>query len=150
MARWRGSRTLHSMLEDSDEATKQAIAVPRSILIVSATAPLVRRCREIAPRVGVVFCHECTLATLTTMAVERKPLAILFPEHLYAFDAAEFDALARDVQASVFALASEISDHELEAGLQDALLRAELLRQPEPPSSRYAVVPHTHRRPKRR
>jgi hypothetical protein len=134
--------------EEDDERTKSIIA-PRSIMIVGMTRALAKRCRDAAAGARVLFVHEADLASLTNLAAERKPLAILFPEHVYAFDSLEFDALARDIQASVVPLGPDISDEELSLRLDDALMRAELLRQPDPPSSRYAVVPETHRRPKR-
>jgi hypothetical protein len=134
---------------DDGEATRSIIS-PRSILLVSAPTDIAKRCRAAAARAKVLFAYECDLATLTNMAAERKPLAIIFPEHIYDFDSAEFDALARDIQATIVALEPGLSDDELVARLDDAFLRAELLRQPEASSGRYAVVPETHRRPKRR
>jgi len=139
------------MFEDPDdgEATRSIVST-RAILLVSAPADLAKRCRAAAARAKVLVAYECDLATLTNTAAEHKPLAILFPEHIYDFDSAEFDALARDIQAIVVALEPDLGDEELVARLDDALLRAELLRQPEASSGRYAVVPETHRRPKRR
>lgn len=136
--------------QKDDEAATRALIVPRSILLVSAPQALAKRCRRVAVRTKELLTLECDLASLTNSAVERKPLAIVFPEHVYAFDSAEFDALARDVQASVVVLDPDITDEELDISLAAAVLRAEHLRQPGPPSSRYAVVPETPRRPKRR
>ena len=136
-------------MSHDEEATKESVLIARSLLLVSLTPELSRRCRVAARRAHVLFCHECTLSTLNNMAVERRPLAIVFPEQLYAFDAAEFDALARDVQASVVVLAGELSEDTLDALLEDALTAAELRRQVDSPTGRYALIPPTHRRPKR-
>jgi hypothetical protein len=136
------------MIHD-DEATK-AVNTPRSVVLVSSAEALAARCREICLRARVILIVESDLAALTNTAVERKPLAILFPDDIYAFDSAEFDALARDIQASVVTLEPNITDEVVEARLAEAILRAELLRQPEQPSSRYVLVPDGPRRPKRR
>ena len=55
----------------------------------------------------------------------------MFPDDIYAFDSAEFDALARDIQAAVVTLEPGVTDEVIEARLAEALLRAELLRQPD-------------------
>jgi hypothetical protein len=137
------------MFEEQDDEQTRANFAPRSLVLVSMTQALAKRCRDAAARARVLFVHEANLASLTNMAAELKPLVLLFPEHVYAFDSLEFDALARDIQASVMPLDPGISDEELDRRLEDALLRAELLRQPEVRSSRYVVVTETHRRPKR-
>lgn len=136
------------MIED-DVATR-AVNAPRSVLLVSSSEALAARCRAICVRARVILVPESDLSALTNAAVERKPLALLFPDDVYAFDSAEFDALARDIQASVVLLEPDITDEELETRLLDAVLRAELLRQPGAPSSRYVLVPDGPRRPKRR
>jgi hypothetical protein len=136
------------MIED-DVATR-AVNTPRSVVLVSSSEPLAARCRQICLRAHVILVVESDLAALTNTAVERKPLALLFPDDIYAFDSAEFDALARDIQSSVVTLEPDVTDEEIEARLTEALLRAELLRQPELPSSRYVLVPEGPRRPKRR
>ena len=136
-------------MASDDEATRAAVYLPRSLLLVSLTPELSRRCKEAARRVHVLFSHECTLATLHNTAAECRPMVLVFPEQLYHFDAAEFEALARDVQASVVVLSAALSDEALDILLDEALTAAELRRQPEPASGRYAVIPPTHRRPKR-
>jgi hypothetical protein len=73
-----------------DDATK-AVKTPRSVVLVSSAEALAARCREICIRARVILIVESDLAALTNTAVERKPLVILFPDHIYAFDSAEFD-----------------------------------------------------------
>ncbi|WP_437768597.1 hypothetical protein WMF27_12710 [Sorangium sp. So ce281] len=132
-----------------DEATK-AVNAPRAVLLVGSSEALAARCRGMCLRARVMLIVESDLAALTNTAVERKPLALLFPDDIYAFDSAEFDALARDIQAAVVTLEPGVTDEVIEARLAEALLRAELLRQPEPSSSRYVLVPEGPRRSKRR
>jgi hypothetical protein len=50
----------------------------------------------------------------------------------------------------VVTLEPGVTDEVIEARLAEALLRAELLRQPEPQSSRYVLVPDGPRRSRRR
>lgn len=137
------------MTHGDDEATK-AVKTPRSVLLVGPADALAARCREMCLRARVMLIVESDLAALTNTAVERKPLAILFPEDIYAFDSVEFDALARDIQAVVVTLEPDVTDEVLEARLAEALLRAEVLRRPEPVSSRYVLVPDGPRRLRRR
>lgn len=129
-----------------DEATKLSVVIPRSILMVSVSPELAQRCRAAARRARVLFCHECTLPSLISLAVERRPLAIVFPEPIYAFDADEFDALARDIQASIVTLPPDLTEQSLDEALEEALSRAELLRHPEPASGRYTVIASSARR----
>ncbi|MGK4005945.1 hypothetical protein WMF31_25210 [Sorangium sp. So ce1036] len=137
------------MTHGDDEATK-AVNTPRSVLLVGPADELAARCRGMCLRARVMLLVESDLAALTNTAVERKPLALVFPEDIYAFDSVEFDALARDIQAAVVTLEPGVTDEVIEARLAEALLRAEVLRQPEPPSSRYVLVPDGLRRPRRR
>jgi len=48
---------------------------------------------------------SCELRDAPTRVAELWPFAIVMSEDLYAFDAAEFDALARDVSARLITVA---------------------------------------------
>lgn len=61
------------------------------------------------------------MAGAVTYIAERQPLVIVMPEDLYAFDAEEFDALARDVRASLLRVDEDIAEATLELLLGAAL-----------------------------
>ncbi|XYH92638.1 hypothetical protein ACMHYB_32770 [Sorangium sp. So ce1128] len=77
-------------------------------------------CLTVAPGCGVLL-HRCDAATAATIAAERRPLAIILSNSVYAMDPAEFDALARDVRSTLVRLDEEVSERELEAMLNGAL-----------------------------
>jgi hypothetical protein len=53
------------------------------------------------------------------MVATWRPFAIVLSEEIYAFDAAEFDALARDVQAALIAVPT---DGKTQKALQEKLM----------------------------
>ncbi|WP_437573094.1 hypothetical protein [Sorangium sp. So ce887] len=77
-------------------------------------------CLTVAPGCGVLL-HRCDAATAATIAAERRPLAIILSNSVYAMEPAEFDALARDVRSTLLRLDEEVSERELEAMLSGAL-----------------------------
>ncbi|KYF73374.1 hypothetical protein [Sorangium cellulosum] len=77
-------------------------------------------CLTVAPGCGVLL-HRCDAATAATIAAERRPLAIILSNGVYATDPAEFEALARDVRSTLVRLDEEVCERELEAMLNGAL-----------------------------
>ncbi|WP_438021741.1 hypothetical protein [Sorangium sp. So ce233] len=77
-------------------------------------------CLTVAPGCGVLL-HRCDAATAATIAAERRPLAIILSNGVYATDPAEFEALARDVRSTLVRLDEEVCERELEAMLKGAL-----------------------------
>jgi hypothetical protein len=70
-----------------------------TVLVVGGPPSLLdstRRAARSVPMAEVVFCE---LRDAPTRVAEMWPFAIVMSEDLYAFDSAEFDALARDVKA---------------------------------------------------
>jgi hypothetical protein len=71
---------------------------------------------------------SCELREAPTRVAELWPFAIVMSEDLYAFDSAEFDALARDVSARLITVAvqsstSIVNDAELGPKLLEAFRR---------------------------
>jgi hypothetical protein len=80
--------------------------VPRAnavVVVVGGPLELVDAARLAA---GVVAARVETaeLATAATVIATHRPFAVILSEDMYAFDAAEFDALARDVNAVLLRL----------------------------------------------
>jgi hypothetical protein len=68
-----------------------------------------------------VLLKHCDLAQAPTIAARFRPLAIVIPEDLYEFDPQEFDALARDVGASVLRVEDDIEPAMFETLLGTAV-----------------------------
>ena len=81
-----------------------------------------RRAARSVPPAEVVFCE---LRDAPTRVAETWPFAIIISEDLYAFDAAEFDALARDVKARLITVTfGETTSSPTEPELADRILEA--------------------------
>jgi hypothetical protein len=70
-----------------------------TVLVVGGPPLLVDRTKLAARSVPMAGVISCELRDAPTRVAELWPFAIVMSEDLYAFDAAEFDALARDVNA---------------------------------------------------
>ena len=106
-------------LETNPAVTVLVVGGPPSLLDST------RRAARSVPTAEVVFCE---LRDAPTRVAEMWPFAIVMSEDLYAFDAAEFDALARDVKARLItvlisAAVSTPSEPELGAKILEAFRR---------------------------
>lgn len=87
--------------------TQKTVAVP--VVLVVGGSDLVEHCRAIvkSPALPPAHVKRTDLADAATNAARWRPLAIVLTRDVYEFDAAEFDALAKDVGALVVPVASE-------------------------------------------
>lgn len=102
-----------------DHLTAPAIPAP-SVLAVSCPAELLARCAEALLSIGVGL-RECGFVNAATVVAERRPLAIVIVKDIYLFDPDAFDALARDVQASLVRVDEDIPTPTLELLLATAI-----------------------------
>jgi hypothetical protein len=103
------------------QITATPLHVPSILVVLDPAWPaLFSLCLAVAPGCGVLL-HRCDAATAATIAAERRPLAILLSNSIYARDPADFEALARDVHSTLLRLDEEVSERELEAMLNGAL-----------------------------
>lgn len=103
-------------LETNPATTVLVVGGPPSLLDST------RRAARSVPPAEVVFCE---LRDAPTRVAEMWPFAIVMSEDLYAFDAAEFDALARDVKARLITvIIGASSSSPTEAELGDKILEA--------------------------
>lgn len=86
-------------MKPTDGSTLTALAAP-AVLAIGCSPELVARCARALEGIGVAL-RTCDFLNAATAVGERRPLVLLLPDDLYAFDPDEFDALARDVQASL-------------------------------------------------
>jgi len=99
-----------------------------TVLVVGGPAALFDCAKLAARSVPTASVVSCELRDAPTRVAELWPFAIVMSEDLYAFDSAEFDALARDVSArlitvSVQSATSIVNDGELGPKLLEAFRR---------------------------
>ena len=78
-----------------------------TVLVIGGPDPLVEATRRAAALVTNAAVITAAVATAATRVANARPFAIVVSDELYGFDASEFDALARDVQASLIALPTD-------------------------------------------
>jgi hypothetical protein len=86
-------------------------AVTASVVVVGGPAELVEATRQAAGIAAGAKVETAELSNAATVVASTRPFAIVMSEDVYAFDAAEFDALARDVNAALL---------KIEVGARDA------------------------------
>lgn len=99
-----------------------------TILVVGGPPRLFDVARSAARDVPIANVISCELRDAPTRVAELWPFAIVMSEDLYAFDAAEFDALARDVNARLITLQVQsptviVGEGELGSKLVEAFRR---------------------------
>jgi len=71
------------------------------VVIVGGPAALIAATRQASGLVAAARVETAEMATAATVAATHRPFAIVMSEEVYGFDPAEFDALARDVNATL-------------------------------------------------
>jgi hypothetical protein len=96
---------------------------PATTVLVVGGPPLMVDCaRKASSAVPTAEVVTCELRDAPTRVAELWPFAIVMSDDLYAFDSAEFDALARDVKARLITLTID----EGNAGARQQELRTKL------------------------
>ncbi|MET0386350.1 MAG: hypothetical protein ABW321_10350 [Polyangiales bacterium] len=78
-----------------------------AVVVVGGPETLVEATRRATSVVTHATVVTADIATAATQVARARPFAVVVSDEIYAFDAAEFDALARDVQATLIALPTE-------------------------------------------
>jgi hypothetical protein len=112
-----------------DHTTLTAVTAP-TVLTLGCSSDLRARCAAALVSIGAILKHT-DLAGAVTYVAERQPLVIVMPDDLYAFDPEEFDALARDVRASLLRVDEDIAEAMLELLLGAAIDAAIFRRRKE-------------------
>jgi hypothetical protein len=103
-------------------------AIPSSgstVVVVGGPKALVDATRQAAGIAAAAKVETAELANAATIVASVRPFAIVMSEDVYAFDAAEFDALARDVNATLLKVAmTDLDPAKLERTLTPRLGRA--------------------------
>ncbi len=101
-----------------------------TVVVVGGPPELIEATRQAAGIAASAKVETAELANAATVVATIRPFAIVMSEDVYAFDAAEFDALARDVNATLLKIESGSSDSaKLERVLMPKLGRAHRRRQ---------------------
>jgi hypothetical protein len=109
-----------------------AIPQPTAIVVVvGGPRELIEATRLAAGIAAAAKVETAELANAATVVATFRPFAIVMSEDVYAFDSAEFDALARDVNATLLKIDMERMDPtKLERTLMPRLGRAHRQRRP--------------------
>lgn len=75
-----------------------------TVLVVGGPQALIESARRAARAVPAAEVVCCELREAPTRVAELWPFVIVMSDDLYTFDAAEFDALARDVRARLITI----------------------------------------------
>src|SRR5262245_15770890 len=79
-----------------------AIPAPLAmVVVVGGPRELVEATRQAAGVAAAAKVETAELSNAATVVASYRPFAIVMSEDVYEFDAAEFDALARDVNATL-------------------------------------------------
>jgi hypothetical protein len=102
-----------------------AIPSPAAIVVVvGGPRELVDATRQAAGVAAAAKIETAELSNAATVVATCRPFAIVMSEDVYAFDAAEFDALARDVNATLV----KIDPHGMDAAKLERALMPKLGR----------------------
>jgi hypothetical protein len=78
-----------------------------AVVVIGGPDALIDAVREVTTLATSARVVTTDIASATTHVARERPFAIVVSDEVYAFDAAEFDALARDVRAVLIALPTE-------------------------------------------
>jgi hypothetical protein len=107
------------------ERTREVVQIA-AVLVVGGSRALTESVRRAIRGLQGAVIVPCAVREASTRAAEVRPFAIVMNDDLYAFDSAEFDALARDVQAELITGAWD--DLHVVDGLTKPITRAFELR----------------------
>ena len=91
------------------------------VVLVGGSEELLHICQKSAALAAAARVETCALKDAATKIATWRPFAIVVPEAVYDFDAAEFRALARDVNAVLVAVDDRLPEDRARAALVPAL-----------------------------
>ena len=96
-----------------------------TVLVVGGPQALIESARRAAKSVPTAEVIHCELRDAPTRVAELWPFVIVMSDDLYTFDAAEFDALARDVRSRLITVAAgSVAEVPAERELSEKILEA--------------------------
>lgn len=95
------------------------------VVVVGGPRELIEATRQAAGIAAGAKVETAELSNAATIVATCRPFAIVMSEDVYAFDAAEFDALARDVNAALLKIdIQHVDASKLERALMPKIGRA--------------------------
>lgn len=94
------------------------------VVVVGGPRELIDATRQAAGIAAAARVETAELANAATIVATHRPFAIVMSEDVYGFDSAEFDALARDVNATLLKIPLDGDAAKLERTLMPKLGRA--------------------------
>ena len=108
-------------------------------LVLGAEPELLDRCQEAAVEVGVVV-KGGPPSMAEALAEERRPLAIVVPEALYALEPSRYEAMTRAVASTLVRVHADVDARELAEMMFRAVRTSVKQREWRAAPGRYAVV----------
>lgn len=96
-----------------DRTMAAPTAIPHAaatVVVVGGPRELIEATRQAAGIAAAARIETAELSNAATVVATCRPFAIVMSEDVYAFDAAEFDALARDVNATLLKIDTQGTD----------------------------------------
>ena len=114
---------MHATLAKMSRSRRPTLEHSTAITLVVIGGPeaLIEAAKQVAKTATNARVATTEIASAATKVASTRPFAIVLSEAVYAFDSAEFDALARDVGATLIAIAAE--------GINTKVLQQRLLPQ---------------------
>lgn len=78
-----------------------------SVVVIGGPEALIEAVRRCSATVTAARLISADVQSAATRVAAARPFALVISDELYGFDSGEFDALARDVRATVIALPTE-------------------------------------------
>jgi hypothetical protein len=125
--------------DQNERTTAKPVHIP-TVLAVGCSDALLSRCWDCLSGMSLMV-RDCEPPRAATLAAARRPLVIVVASQVYALDADELEALARDVQATLVPLAEDADETELRATLTAAVREARRRPERRTSSGRYSILP---------
>jgi hypothetical protein len=78
-----------------------------TVLVIGGPEALIEAVRHVTLTATNARVSTAEIAAAATQVAKSRPFAIVISDEIYAFDSAEFDALARDVQAEIITIPAD-------------------------------------------
>jgi hypothetical protein len=129
----------HPPFNENERATSKPVRIP-TVLAIGCSDVLLSRCWDALAGMGVMV-RDCDPDRAATLVASRQPLVMVVPSEVFASDPDEFNALARDVRASLLKVDEDVSPRELDAMLSVAISATLRRREGRSSSERCSILP---------
>ena len=107
-------------MRDNEVPTLRQFQIP-VVLVVGGSEELLSAISDVAVSAQVLV-SECAVEDATDTAAQMRPLVLIMEEDVYKADAANFEALARDIRAKIMRVGDRPHDPETLAPVLNKLM----------------------------